>query len=123
MTRSVIALLLVAVLSGCATKAPAPTPVPAPDVPVDAPAVYSLDIRVENDSDGKLRGLLQQNLDIARYRASEAALSRVELARLAAAAPAQAATLLETEGYFNASADVAREAGDETRVRLLVKPG
>ncbi|MFG6487233.1 autotransporter assembly complex family protein [Roseateles sp. BYS78W] len=107
--------------SGCATKPPAAEPVPAPDVPADAPAVYSLDVQV--DGDAKLRDLLLQHLDIARYRASEAALSRVELARLAAAAPAQAASLLETEGYFNAQAEVQRDAGDETRVRLIVKPG
>ncbi len=114
------ALLLGALLGGCATRAPQPPAEPAPDIPADAPAVYSLDIRVE---DGTLRQLLLQNLDLARYRASEAALSRVELARLAAAAPAQAEALLETEGYFNAKADVERDPDDETRLRLLVTPG
>jgi translocation and assembly module TamA len=122
MTR-LIALLLAALLSGCATKAPPPPAPPAPDIPADAPAVYSLDIRVEDDRGGTLRSLLQQNLDLARYRASEAALSRVELARLAAAAPAQAESLLETEGYFNAQASVDRDPEDETRLRLVVKPG
>ncbi|MFG6459456.1 autotransporter assembly complex protein TamA [Roseateles sp. BYS96W] len=122
---ALVALLLGAALSGCATKPrePEPAAAPAPDIPADAPAVYRLDIQVDGAADGKLRELLQQHLDIARYRASEAALSRVELARLAAAAPAQAQALLETEGYFNAQADVQREAGDETRVRLVVKPG
>ncbi|HEV6964043.1 autotransporter assembly complex protein TamA, partial [Roseateles sp.] len=95
----------------------------APDVPADAPAVYSLDIRVEGDGGNRLRDLLQQNLDLARYRASQAALSRVELARLASAAPAQAEALLETEGYFNAKADVDRDTEDETRLRLSVTPG
>lgn len=118
------ALLLVAVLSGCATQAPTPAPVPAPDVPADAPAVYSLDIRVDDDTrDNRLRNLLGQHLDIARYRASEAALSRVELARLAAAAPAQAETLLETEGYFNAAATVERDPEDASKLRLHVTPG
>jgi translocation and assembly module TamA len=98
--------------------------VPAPDVPADAPAVYSLDIQVENDTrDNRLAKLLGQHLDIARYRASQAALSRVELARLAAAAPAQAETLLQTEGYFNASARVERDTGEASRLRLLVTPG
>lgn len=124
MTRLVAALLLAALLSGCATKAPPQPPAPpAPDIPADAPAVYSLDIRVEDDRSSTLRTLLQQNLDLARYRASEAALSRVELARLAAAAPAQAESLLETEGYFNAQASVDRDPEDETRLRLVVKPG
>ena len=81
MTR-LIGLLLLAVLSGCATRAPEPKPdaaaAPATAVPAEGPAVYSLDIRVD-DSD--LRSLLQENLDLARYRASQAALSRVELAR------------------------------------------
>ncbi|CAM3997213.1 autotransporter assembly complex protein TamA [Roseateles saccharophilus] len=123
MTRLVAALLLMAVLSGCATKAPAPQAQPAPDIPADAPAVYSLDIRVDGERAGDLRALLQQHLDLARYRASEAALSRVELARLAAAAPAQAEALLETEGYFNAKAEVSHDPDDATRLRLVVRPG
>lgn len=115
------ALLVVAtLLGGCATQPPVPTAQPAPGIPADAPAVYSLDIRVD---DSTLRSLLQDNLDLARYRASEAALSRVELARLAAAAPAQAEALLETEGYFSAKADVSRDPEDETRLRLTVTPG
>ncbi len=115
-----LALLVAVLLGGCATPAPPPKPEVAPGIPADAPAVYSLDIRVD---DGALRALLQQNLDLARYRASEAALSRVELARLAAAAPAQAEALLETEGYFNAKADVDRDPADDTRLRLTVTPG
>ena len=85
---ALLVALLSTVLSGCATKTPRPPDHPAPDVAADAPAVYSLDIGVDDDRDGSLRALLQQHLDIARYRASEAALSRAELARLAAAAPA-----------------------------------
>ena len=122
-----LALLLMVVLSGCATRSPAPEPpatsagsAPAAGTAADAPAVYSLDIVVD---DASLRRLLQQHLDLARYRASDAALSRVELARLAAAAPAQAEALLETEGYFNAKADVERDPADETRLRLTVTPG
>ncbi|HEY1130725.1 MAG TPA: BamA/TamA family outer membrane protein [Roseateles sp.] len=119
-----LALLVAALLSACATQPPPPPPAaPAPDIPADAPAVYSLDISVDDDRDGSLRTLLQQNLDLARYRASEAALSRVELARLAAAAPSQAQALLETEGHFNATADVQRDAEDGTRLRLNVQPG
>jgi len=122
--RGLVALLLAALLTACATKPPPQPPAPpAPDVPADAPAVYSLDIRVENDNGDRLRTLLQQNLDLARYRASEAALSRVELARLATAAPSQAETLLETEGYFNAKAEVARDPADDTQLRLTVQPG
>ena len=123
MTRPLLVGLLVAVLSGCATQAPAPSPAPAPDIPADAPAVYELDIRVDGEGAGRLTQLLREHLDIARYRASQAALSRVELARLAAAAPAQAQSLLETEGHFNATAQVERDPDDATRQRLLVQPG
>ncbi|MFG6414894.1 autotransporter assembly complex family protein [Roseateles sp. DC23W] len=132
MTRLIALLLSAALLAGCSALSPKPSepatglpaPVPAPDAAADAPAVYDLAIEVDGDTrDNDLRKLLGQHLDIARYRASEAALSRVELARLAAAAPAQAQTLLETEGYFNASADVERDADDASRLRLKVTPG
>lgn len=123
-----LAPVLAFVLSACATRPPEPPvapAVPAPEVSRDAPAVYSLDIKVEggNGDTGRLRTLLGQHLDIARYRASQAALSRVELARLAAAAPAQAQALLETEGHFNATARVERDPDDATRLRLVVAPG
>ncbi|MBY0365888.1 MAG: BamA/TamA family outer membrane protein [Roseateles sp.] len=118
------AVLLALLLCGCAASLP-PTAPPAPpaDARAEAAAVYSLDIRVDGDRSGELRALLMQHLDLARYRASEAALSRVELARLAAAAPAQAQALLETEGYFSAQASVERDPADEARLRLLVTPG
>lgn len=113
-----------ALLTGCASLTP------PPDGPADAPGsaaagiAYTLDIRLEGDSgEAPLRALLTDHLDLARYRANDAALSRVELARLAAAAPAQAASLLETEGYFEAQARVERDADDPTRLRLVVKPG
>lgn len=126
----VFALLAAVLLSACATqvsqKPPAPAAAAQEDAAAstaDAPAVYSLDISVEGSDASSLRTLLQQNLDLARYRANEAALSRIELARLAAAAPAQAQSLLETEGYFNASASVERDVDDPTQLHLRVKPG
>lgn len=129
MTRLIALLLSAALLAGCATRPPSSPPPAAPasaatGSAADAPAVYSLDIVVEDGPrSGDLRQLLAQHLDIARYRASEAAISRSELARLAAAAPAQAQALLETEGYFNATAQVERDPEDRSRVRLRVQPG
>jgi translocation and assembly module TamA len=101
-------------LAGCSTAPPQPAA-----AAVTAEARYRLEI----DAPSGLRSLLEEHLDLARYRASEAALSKVELARLAAAAPAQAEALLETEGYFSAKAEVTRDPADETRLLLTVKPG
>lgn len=126
MTRLIALLLSAALLAGCASPTPSPAdpPLTPPETAASAPAVYDVDIQVQNgERSGELRQLLAQHLDIARYRASEAALSRVELARLAAAAPAQAAELLQTEGYFNATARVERDADDASRLRLIVTPG
>ncbi|MFG6465688.1 autotransporter assembly complex protein TamA [Roseateles sp. BYS87W] len=124
MIRRLALLCMAALLTACATPAthaPASTSSAAPGAPAaDTPAVYSLDIQVD---DSALRDLLQEHLDLARYRANQAALSRVELARLAAAAPAQAEALLETEGHFNAKAEVSRDPQDDTRLRLTVMPG
>ena len=53
------------------------------------------------------------------------AITVAELDRLAAAAPAQARALLETEGYFNATVTCERstDANGTPRVRLAVMPG
>jgi len=71
--------------------------------------------------------LLETYLDLARFRKAPRsdAVTIVELDRLAAAAPAQARALLETEGYFNAT--VTSERSTDTngmpRVRIVVAPG
>jgi translocation and assembly module TamA len=86
----------------------------------------------------QLRALLQRHLDLARAIADQTAaaerhaegtkapadlgieITEVEWARLAAAAPAQARSLLQTEGYFAAEAQVERVG---RVVRLRVEPG
>ena len=83
---------------------------------------------LEIDAPEALRPLLQEHLDLARFQriGDDERLSRIELDRLAAAAPAQARSLLETEGYFNAEAGFERLPADERglqRVRLTVTPG
>ncbi|WP_242615639.1 autotransporter assembly complex protein TamA [Sphaerotilus mobilis] len=62
---------------------------------------WQLDIR---GVDAGLRALLRRHLDLARYEelAEAERITRIELTRLMAAAPAQARKLLETEGHFNA---------------------
>ena len=127
------ALLLAALLSACATRQPGPdaTPAaPAASAATDGDSdgqAYRLDIRVDEDPGGALSTLLNQHLDLARYRASSAALNRSELARLIAATPAQAQSLLETEGFFNAQVQARRaddaDSGEEARVRVDVNAG
>ena len=90
-----------------------------------APAAVSYQLEVEAPRD--LRSLLLTYLDLARFQGAPQAdsITDAELARLVNAAPAQARTLLETEGYFNAQVTMAREQTDEglPRVRMTVAPG
>lgn len=90
--------------------------------PVDR-AVY----RLEVEAPGDLRKLLLTYLDLARFQNAPAtdSITGVELDRLVAAAPAQARTLLETEGYFNADVHVTRINVGETMpvFHVMVVPG
>ena len=69
-----------------------------------------------------LRKLLLDYLDLARFQKAPAseAITPAELERLAAAAPAQARSLLETEGYFDAEVKVTRSDGAAGLPRLEV---
>lgn len=69
-------------------------------------AEYTLQVQAP----GKLKDLLEEHLDLARFRRApeDQRLSLQELGRLSAAAPQQARALLETEGYFNAQVEVER---------------
>jgi translocation and assembly module TamA len=72
--------------------------------------------------------LLEDHLDLARLPviAPGEALSETELSRLEAATPAQARSLLATQGYMDAQVRVQREAstpGDVPRVRIEVTAG
>ncbi len=86
-------------------------------------ALYELEVRAP----GPLRTLLTDYLDLARFQNAPAseAITPPELERLAAAAPAQARTLLETEGYFDADVKVTRSvgAGGLARIEIDVVPG
>jgi translocation and assembly module TamA len=85
------------------------------------PAVPQYEVTI--DAPAPLQKLLADYLDISRFQSvprSEAVTS-TELDRLAAAAPAQARTLLETEGYFNAEVTIARSDPPGALPRLAVK--
>jgi len=73
-----------------------------------------------------LKELLQEHLDLARFRNApeDQRLSAQELGRLTTAAPEQARALLETEGYFNAKVEAARDFGQNPiTVTVKVDPG
>ncbi len=134
-----------AIVLACALGGPASLQAQgAPDAP-GAPATPSADaaagaipaLQVVAPAD--LRPLLERHLDLARaiadqHAAAEAAraardtggreapieINEAEWSRLIAAAPAQARTLVQTEGYFSAQARVERSG---RTVRLIVEPG
>lgn len=117
---SAMALCLAGVLGGCATlrsEAPAdaePKPAPQVQLTIVAPS--------------KLKSLLETHLDLSRLAvvAPGEALSESELRRLEAATPAQARSLLATEGFMDPEVTVVREvsaAGATPRLRVQVAPG
>lgn len=119
-----LAALLAMVLCGCSSipflskKSEEPAAAASPDR-----AVYALEVEAPND----LRKVLSTYLDLARFQNAPAteSITGVELDRLVAASPAQARTLLETEGYFNAEVHITRTttAGDIPLFRVIVDPG
>lgn len=127
--RALGALLLGAscvLLSGCAslsTLLGGTPPVPRSAAASDGPQKLAYELEVQAPSE--LRALLLQHLDLARYRLLDEgqALSPSELARLATAAPAQARSLLETEGYFEPQITLRRESGAVERLILTLEPG
>lgn len=111
-------LLLAALASGCALLPGVGSP--AAGAQPAAPPVSPVKVTV--DAPGDLAELLQRHLDIARLAtlAGDDRIAESELARLLAAAPAQAAQLLQTEGFFDPQVTLQRD-GDN--VRVTVRPG
>ena len=125
--RAALVLLLVA-LGGCASLAQwLPQPVDERVVERSANperAVYQLDVVAPTE----LRKLLITYLDLSRFQnAPETdSITAAELDRMVLAAPAQARSLLETEGYFNPEIGVDRLAtapGAAVLLRVRVTPG
>lgn len=124
MRRAAAGVLAALVCAGCSLlpqRPAAEASAPAPSAPVDANpdvAAYSLVIEAPDDA----RALLERWLDLARFRDSSGAdaLTSAELDRLVALAPAQARTLLETEGWFTPTVRARR---DGVTVRVTVDPG
>ena len=126
--KAALGMLLLA-LGGCANLASwLPQPVDASVVERAAVnperAVYQLDVAAPTE----LRKLLITYLDLSRFQnAPETdSITAAELDRLVLAAPAQARSLLETEGYFNPEVGVdtlATAPGAAVLLRVWVTPG
>ncbi|MEO8835187.1 MAG: hypothetical protein ABI364_00445, partial [Caldimonas sp.] len=86
-------------------------------------ALYELDV----EAPAPIKTLLLAYLDLSRFQNAPASdrITPAELDRLAAQAPAQARSLLETEGYFDADVKIAQSAGANglQRIVLTVDPG
>jgi translocation and assembly module TamA len=134
--RQVLGLLALACLCGCASlHQDEPTPPTAADqnptaaiAPAGAAsAPGTVAYRVEVEAPDELRQLLLTYLDLARFQNAPQTdgITNAELIRLAAASPAQARTLLETEGYFSPQVSVKREDPPEQTplITLTVEPG
>jgi translocation and assembly module TamA len=137
----VLGWVAAACLSGCAAlrgsepsepkaagDSPPPAAAPAAATPpADAASAPTVSYRVAVDAPGDLAKLLVTYLDLARFQNAPQTdgITNAELVRLAAASPAQARQLLETEGYFNAQVTVTRDdpPGETPLIRLKVDPG
>ncbi|MGZ5239724.1 MAG: autotransporter assembly complex protein TamA [Caldimonas sp.] len=82
-------------------------------------ALYEFEV----DAPSPLRQLLLEYLDLARFQKAPKSegIAGPELDRLAAAAPAQARALLETEGYFDPQVTIAPAAAGAGLPRLVMK--
>jgi translocation and assembly module TamA len=126
MIRAAAALLACALLAGCSSlklfgneRAE-----PADEKPVALRTAYHVEVIAPEP----LRKLLLDYLDLARFQTAPETdtMTPAELTRLAAAAPAQARALLETEGYFDADVKVLTTTHQEDELPLLrvhVEPG
>ena len=119
-----IALALGLVVSGCSLL---PQSVVGRITPAAIPASG---LRLVVEAPPELQTLLEKYLDLARLQAlrGNEEIDDTEWSRLAAAAPAQARELLQTEGYFDAEVSVRHNldsSGDLTlqRVTLTVRVG
>ncbi len=115
-----VALCLAWALGGCATL--------QPEAPADAAPKPPPQVLVTIVAPSKLKSLLETHLDLSRLAvvAPGETLSESELRRLEAATPAQARSLLATEGFMDPDVTVVREAsepGAPPRVRVQVAPG
>jgi translocation and assembly module TamA len=82
-----------------------------------------LNYEVRVDAPGLLKSLLEQNLDLMRWR-GHAGLDLSQLQHLVKVAPEQVRTLVATEGYYSPTVSVGLDTSGATPVaRVIVEPG
>ncbi len=91
---------------------------------VAAQAAEGLKYEVRIEAPGDVRELLQDNLDLVRYRGSDR-MDREQLQRLVRVTPEQIRTLVATDGYYSpeVSATLDRESSATPVVQVKVTPG
>ncbi|MBA4094589.1 MAG: outer membrane protein assembly factor, partial [Candidatus Accumulibacter sp.] len=94
---------------------------PAPPIP--APTTQSVNYTVRIDAPGKLDDLLEDNLDLLRWRGNPR-VDLEQLQRLVKAVPEEAKTLIATEGYYSPTISAGLDTSGGTPVaRIVVDPG
>jgi len=100
---------------------PAPAVEPAPAA-TEAP-FHAVRYTVRIDAPRNLRGLLEDNLDLMRYRGN-ARVDLEQLQRLVRNTPDEVKTLIATEGYYSPEVSVGLDTDGENPVaRVIVEPG
>ena len=110
------------VLAVQAAQAQAPAAnAPAPAIP--APSTQAVNYTVRIDAPGKLDDLLEDNLDLLRWRGNPR-VDLDQLQRLVKAVPEEAKTLVATEGYYSPQITATLDTSGGTPVaRIVVDPG
>ena len=108
-----------AVATPAPSKAEATQPAPA----IPAPATRAVNYTVRIDAPGKLDDLLEDNLDLLRWRGNPR-VDLDQLQRLVKAVPEEAKTLIATEGYYSPKITAGLDTSGATPVaRIVVDPG
>lgn len=126
-------LLLAAASHAQTEPAPAAEPVAAPPAaPIAEPAMpvaqpeqnlKGVDYTVRIDAPGDLEEMLEDNLDLVRWRGN-ARVDLEQLQRLVKEAPEQARTLIATEGYYSPKVSAGLDtSGARPVARVIVDPG
>ncbi|WP_426115443.1 autotransporter assembly complex protein TamA [Massilia sp. PWRC2] len=110
-------------LAVLAQELPAVVPTVVPDDAVNTAATTALTYTVRIDAPDPIDTLLQDNLDLVRWRGNPR-LDRNQLQRLIKATPDQVRTLVATEGYYSPTVTAGLDAGAGVpQARVTVDPG